>query len=80
MANLRGSRDVAIARAAAVRVQEEHVADLEKRDRAGQAVAAELARAKIDLFRARAELRTAAAEWNIAEAKLRQAMGLLVRE
>ena len=47
---------------------------------AGLSVAADLAKAKLDLLKARGDLLQAAADWNAAEAKLRQAMGLLVRE
>jgi outer membrane protein TolC len=36
--------------------------------------------ARIDLAKARAELVQAVADWHIADVKLRQAMGLLVRE
>ena len=52
----------------------------EKRAAAGQPVSAELVKAKLDLWKSQGEMLTAAAKWNQADAKLRKAMGLLVRE
>lgn len=77
---LRGHRAAATAKAAAVRRLEGEVGELEKRQAAGQGVTAELLRARLDLLKGRGELLQAAADWNAAEAKLRQAMGLLGRE
>lgn len=77
---LRGKRAAATARAAEVRLAETRVKEAEARSAAGLSVAAELAKAKLDLLKARGDLLQAAADWNAAETKLRQAMGLLVRE
>jgi hypothetical protein len=77
---LRGKRAAATARAAEVRLAEGKVREAEARSGAGLSVAVELAKAKLDLLKARGDLLQAAADWNAAEAKLRQAMGLLVRE
>lgn len=77
---LRGKRAAATARAAEVRLAEGRVKEFEARQAAGFSVAADLAKAKLDLLKARGDLLQAAADWNAAEAKLRQAMGLLVRE
>jgi hypothetical protein len=80
VATLRGARGAAAAKAAEVRNLSARVAELEKRDSAGQQVTAELTTARIDLLKARGELVQAVADWHIADVKLRQAMGLLVRE
>jgi hypothetical protein len=80
VANVHGNRSAAAARSAAVRVLSAKVADLEKRERQGLSVTAELTRARLELLTARGELLRAAADWHVAEARLRQAMGLLVRE
>ena len=80
VAVLRGHRTAAAARAAAVRDAAAKVDELEKRAAAGQSVAAELSAARLDLLKARGALLEAAADWCRAEAKLRQAMGTLVRE
>ncbi|MBX9583555.1 MAG: TolC family protein, partial [Gemmataceae bacterium] len=77
---LRGKRAAATARAAEVRLAEGRVKEAEARSAAGLSVAVELAKAKLDLLKARGDLLQAAADWTAAEAKLRQAMGLLVRE
>jgi hypothetical protein len=36
--------------------------------------------AKLDLLKAKGDLLTSVTEWHVTEVKLRQAMGLLVRE
>jgi hypothetical protein len=77
---LRGHRAAATAKAAEIHRLKTRLQEVEKRAAAGQQVTAELSKAKLDLMKARGELVKAAAEWNIAEVKLRQAMGLLVRE
>lgn len=77
---LHGHRAAATAKAAEVRRLTAKVEELQKRSAAGLQVTAELTKAKLDLLKARADLLTAAADWNRAEVKLRQAMGLLVRE
>ena len=56
------------------------MAELEKRQKAGQQVTAELSKARLDLLTARGDLVKVAADWNAAEVKLRQAMGVLIRE
>lgn len=78
--SLRGHRLAAIAKAAEVRRQAATLAEVEKRAAAGQPVAAELTKAKLDLWKAQGELLKSAVEWQRADVKLRQAMGLLVRE
>jgi hypothetical protein len=77
---LHGHRAAATARAAEVRQRTAKVRELEKRSAAGQQVEAELVKAKLDLLKAKGDLLQAATDWHIAEVKLRQAMGLLVRE
>jgi hypothetical protein len=77
---LRGHRLAAIAKAAEVRRQDAKRAETQKRAAAGQPVAAELSKAKLDLWKSQGELLNAAIKWNQADAKLRKAMGLLVRE
>ena len=77
---MRGHHAVAVARLAEVKRLEAKVEEIEKRSAAGLQVAEELSRAKLDLFRARGELLKAATDWNISAARLRQAMGLLVRD
>lgn len=77
---LRGHRLAAIAKAAEVRRQAATLVEVEKRAAAGQPVAAELTKAKLDLWKAQGELLKSAVEWQRADVKLRQAMGLLVRE
>jgi outer membrane protein TolC len=80
-ATLRGERSAIAAKAAEIRNLEEKVADLEKRAAAGLAGAeAELVAARIDLLKLRGELVQLVADWHVAEVKLRQAMGMLVRE
>ena len=80
-ATLRGNRSAIAAKAAEVRNLTEKVADLKKRADAGVAGAeAEHAAARIDLLKLRGELIQLAADWHIAEVKLRQATGMLVRE
>jgi hypothetical protein len=78
--SLRGHRLSAAAKAAEVRRLAAKVQEVEKRAAAGQQVTAELTKARLDHWKAQGELLKAAADWNIAEVKLRQAMGLLVRE
>lgn len=80
-ATVRGNRAAAAAKAAEVRNLAAKVAELEKQAAAGVAGAvAELPVARLDLLKLRGELIQAASEWHIADVKLRQAMGLLVRE
>ena len=77
---LRGQRLASTAKAAEVRRQVATLAEVEKRAAAGQPVSAELTKAKLDLVKSQGEMLTAAVKWNQADAKLRKAMGLLVRE
>lgn len=79
-ATLRGHRAAAAARADRVRDAAAKVDELEKRAAAGQSVQADLTAARLDLLKARGAVLETAAEWNRVEVKLRQAMGLLVRE
>jgi hypothetical protein len=78
--DLHGHRAAAVANAAEVRRLMLGVAELEKRQKAGQQVTAELTKARLDRLKARGELVKSAADWNAAEVKLRQSMGILVRE
>ncbi|HJZ55748.1 MAG TPA: hypothetical protein VKE74_12340, partial [Gemmataceae bacterium] len=78
--DLHGHKAAAVANAAEVQRLSAKVAELEKRQKAGQQVTAELTKARLDLLKARGDVIKVAADWNIAEAKLRQAMGLLIRE
>jgi outer membrane protein TolC len=80
VASLHGARITVTAKAAEVRNLTAHVAELEKREAAGQQVTAELATARLDVLKLRGELLQAVTDWHIADVKLRQAMGLLVRE
>ena len=80
IASLHGQRVTVTAKAAEVRNLTARVSELEKREAAGQQVTAELATARIDLLKVRGELVQAVADWHIADMKLRQTMGLLVRE
>ena len=75
-----GYRAAAGARAAEVRLLNATIGELERKQALGENVAAELAKAKGDQLKAKGELLKAQADWNGAEAKLRQTMGLLVRE
>jgi outer membrane protein TolC len=77
---IRGHRAAVAARALEVQQLEARIEELKARQRAGLNVAAELTTAKLDLLKAKGELLTAVIEWHAAEVKLRQAMGLLVRE
>ncbi len=77
--DLHGQKIAAIATAAEVRWQTIRVAELEKRQKSGQQVTGELAKARLDLLKSRGDLLKVVTEWNIAEAKLRKTMGLLVR-
>ncbi len=77
---LHGRRAAARARLAEVQRLEAKVDEIEKRQKAGQQVTEELTKAKLDLLKSRGELLQSAADWNVAVVKLRQAMGLLVRE
>ena len=79
-ATLRGYRAAVAARTLDVRAVEAKVAELEKRKAAGVNVTADLAAAKLDLVKAKGDLLTSVIEWHTTEVKLRQAMGLLVRE
>lgn len=81
VAMVRGNRLSVAAKAAEVRNLQARVAEAEKRVAAGVAAAeAELTLARIDLLKARGELVQAVAEYQISDVKLRQAMGMLVRE
>ena len=80
VATLHGNRLSAAAKAAEVKNLVGRVSELEKREAAGQQVSLELTTARLDLVKARGELIQAVADWHIADVKLRQAMGLLVRE
>ena len=81
VATLRGDRSAIAAKAAEVRNMTDKVADLEKRAAAGVAGAeATLAAGRIDLLKLRGELLQLVSDWHVAEVKLRQAMGMLVRE
>lgn len=81
VASLRGAVAAATARAAEVRNREERVAELQKRVAAGVAgAAAELVAARLDLLKLRGELIQAAVDYKLAEVKLRQTVGTLVRE
>lgn len=77
---LRGNRFAVAARAMDVKQVEARLVELRKRESAGLNVTADLITAKLDLLKAKGELLTAATDWHAAEVKLRQAMGLLVRE
>lgn len=80
-AMVRGTRLAVAAKAAEVRNHEARVGEAEKRVAAGVAGAqAELTLAKIDLLKARGELLQAVTDYLTSTAKLRQAMGTLVRE
>jgi outer membrane efflux protein len=79
VASLKGARASAAAKAAEVRNLVARVAELEKREAAGQQVTLELATARLDLLKVKGELVQAVADWHVADVKLRQAMGLLVR-
>lgn len=80
VATVRGERAATAAKAAEVQNLRAKVDELEKRKAAGQNVAVELAVARLDLLKLRGELVQSAADWHVAGVKLRQAMGLLVRE
>jgi hypothetical protein len=80
VAMLRGNRASAAAKAAEVRNHAARVAELVKREEAGQQVTVELVTARLDLLKARGELVQAVVDWHVSDVKLRQAMGLLVRE
>ena len=77
---LRGNRAAVAARALDVKQVEARIAELRKRQKAGLNETAELVAAKLDLLKAKGDLLTAVTDWHAAEVKLRQAMGLLVRE
>ncbi|MBP3958577.1 hypothetical protein J8F10_25285 [Gemmata sp. G18] len=77
---LRGHRAAVAARALDVRAVEARITELQKTQAAGVNVAADLVTAKLDLFKAKGELLSSVVEWHQTEVKLRQAMGLLVRE
>lgn len=78
--SLRGHRAAVAARTLDVRAAETRVAELEQRRTAGLNVTADLTTAKLALFKAKGALLSAVVEWHTTEVKLRQAMGLLVRE
>jgi outer membrane protein TolC len=80
IAMLRGARAAVAARALDVKQVEAKVEDLLTRQKAGLNVTAELVTARLDLLKARGALLTGVTDWHAAEVKLRQAMGLLVRE
>lgn len=77
---LRGDRLACEAKAAEVRRQKATLEEVEKRAAAGQPVAAELTKARLDLWKAQGELLQAVIDWQRADVKLRKSMGLLVRE
>jgi len=77
---LKGDRAAVAARALDVKQVEAKIEELETRQKAGQNVAVELATAKLNLLKAKGDLLTAVTDWHAAEVKLRQTMGLLVRE
>ncbi|MBN9122484.1 MAG: TolC family protein [Planctomycetes bacterium] len=77
---LHGHRAAIAARALDVRHVEARIEELRTRQRAGLNVTAELVTAKLDLLKAKGDLLTAVTEWHTTNVKLRQAMGLLVRE
>ncbi len=77
---LRGHRAAVAARALDVRQLDARIAELRKREAAGVNVTADLVAAKLELFKAKGDLLTSVIEWHVTEVKLRQAMGLLVRE
>ncbi|HYH68252.1 MAG TPA: TolC family protein [Urbifossiella sp.] len=79
-ATLHGHRAAAAARAAGVKDAAARVVELEKQAAAGLSVQTELTAARLDLLKARGAVLEAAADWHRAEARLRQAMGTLVRE
>jgi hypothetical protein len=79
-ATLRGDRLASAAKAAEVRNLQTEVGELEKREAAGQQVTLELVTARMNLLKTRGELVQAVADWHISDVRLRQAMGLLVRE
>ncbi|MBM3979335.1 MAG: TolC family protein [Planctomycetes bacterium] len=76
----RGARFAVAARALDVKQVDTRIAELRKREAAGLNVTADLVTAKLDLLTAKGDLLTAATEWHAADAKLRLAMGVLVRE
>ncbi|HUR54771.1 MAG TPA: TolC family protein, partial [Gemmataceae bacterium] len=78
--SLAGHRAAAGARAAEVRQLNATIAELQKKQEQGVNVTAELMKGKLDLLKAKGDLLKTQADWNMAEAKLRQTMGLLVRE
>jgi len=80
VAMVRGDLAAVAAKAAEVRNLSKKIAELEKREMAGQPVLAELTIARLDLLKLRGELVQAAADWHISDVKLRQALGLLIRE
>jgi outer membrane protein TolC len=80
VATLHGNRAAVAARAIDAKQIEARITELQTRQKAGQNVTAELTTAKLDLLKAKGDLLTAATDWHAAEVKLRQAMGLLVRE
>jgi hypothetical protein len=75
-----GQRTVAAARQSQVEFWRQQLAELEKRQAAGQAVTAELLAARLERLQAEAALLQAVADWHRADVQLRQALGLLVRE
>ena len=81
VAMVRGNRLAVAAKSAEVSNWRGRVAEAEKRVAAGVAGGeGELALAKVELLKARGELIQSVAEYQISSVKLRQAMGLLVRE
>jgi hypothetical protein len=77
---LRGHRLATAAKAAEVARQAAVLAELEKRAAAGQSVASDLSRSRLELWRLQGEVLQSAINWHTAHVKLRQAMGLLVRQ
>ncbi len=77
---LRGHRASIAARAEEVRQLERRIAELEARQQSGLNVSEELTTARLDRLKAQGELLSAVIDWHTTEVKLRQAMGLLIRE
>lgn len=81
VATLQGERFAVAAKTADIQHLAAQVSEWESKVAAGLAGAtAELAVAKLNLLKAKSELIQAVADWQIANVKLRQATGMLVRE
>ncbi|MCS6863561.1 MAG: hypothetical protein RMJ56_03710 [Gemmataceae bacterium] len=77
---LRGHRATIAARAMDVQHIDRRIAELETRQQSGLNVSAELATARLERHQADSALLRAVIDWHTTEVKLRQAMGLLIRE